>query len=124
MKNYKELALKTDHKDYQVVVDRIDKSNARLLHAALGLTTEAAEFTDPIKANIIYGKPLDIANLKEELGDMFWFLNIACDELGFTFEDLQELNIKKLKARYGDKFSSDKAINRDLEKEKEILNNN
>jgi NTP pyrophosphatase (non-canonical NTP hydrolase) len=124
MKNYKELALKTDHKNYQVVVDRIDKSKARLLHATLGLTTEASEFADPIKANIIYGKPLDIANLKEELGDMFWFLNIACDELGFTFEELQELNIKKLKARYGDKFSSDKAINRDLEKEKEILNNN
>jgi len=124
MNNYKELALKTDHEDYQVVVDRIDKSKARLLHAALGLTTEASEFADPIKANIIYGKDIDISNLKEELGDIFWFLNIACDELGFTFEELQELNIKKLKARYGDKFSNDKAINRDLNHEKKILNNN
>ena len=30
-------------------------------------------------------------------------------------------NIEKLKARYGEKFSSDRAINRDLEKERMIL---
>jgi hypothetical protein len=32
-----------------------------------------------------------------------------------------DTNIEKLKARYGEKFSSTKAINRDLEKERKIL---
>ena len=32
-----------------------------------------------------------------------------------------DVNIDKLKARYGDKFSSEKAINRDLETERNIL---
>jgi hypothetical protein len=35
-----------------------------------------------------------------------------------------DINIKKLKARYGEKFSSDKAINRDLETERKILEAN
>jgi NTP pyrophosphatase (non-canonical NTP hydrolase) len=36
------------------------------------------------------------------------------DEIGFSFEDVMEKNLEKLKARYGDKFTKDKAINRDL----------
>jgi hypothetical protein len=32
-----------------------------------------------------------------------------------------DVNIDKLRARYGDKFSSEKAINRDLETERNIL---
>jgi hypothetical protein len=32
-----------------------------------------------------------------------------------------DVNIAKLKARYGEKFSSERAINRDLETERNIL---
>jgi len=35
-----------------------------------------------------------------------------------------DINISKLKARYGDKFTSERAINRDLEKERKILEGN
>jgi hypothetical protein len=37
-----------------------------LLHAALGLCTEAGELADPIKKAMFYGKPLDVANIKED----------------------------------------------------------
>ena len=43
------------------------------------------------------------------------------DELGFSFEEAMKKNLKKLEARYGNKFTKDKAINRDLNKELEIL---
>jgi len=36
-------------------------------------------------------------------------------------EEIFDINIQKLKARYGDKFSSERAINRDLETERKIL---
>ena len=40
---------------------------------------------------------------------------------GFSFEKAMARNIAKLKARYGDKFTRDKAINRDLDKELKSL---
>jgi NTP pyrophosphatase (non-canonical NTP hydrolase) len=70
---------------------------------------------------LFYGKPLDEVNLKEEMGDLFWYLAIMADTLGVSFEEIQERNIEKLKARYGEKFTDEKAINRNLETERSIL---
>lgn len=122
MKDYKDLALRTEIKDYVSVSERFTPELSRLMHAGMGLTTEANEFLDALKKTVIYGKPLDKVNLAEELSDMMWFIAIACDTLGYSFEEIQELNINKLKARYGDKYSDDKALNRDLGAERTILN--
>jgi ribosomal protein S17E len=46
---------------------------------------------------------------------------IAMDELGTDFETEMKRNIEKLKARYPEKFEENLAENRDLEKEREIL---
>lgn len=92
-----------------------------LLHAAMGMQTEAAEFTDALKKHIFYGKPLNELNMKEELGDQMWYLALAIRKLQVTFELLAGMNIDKLAARYGDKFSSEKAINRDVENEVTVM---
>ena len=123
MKNYQQLALVTDHKSYDHVAERFTPSMSRLTHAALGLSTEANEFADQLKKHLIYGKELDKTNLIEELGDIQWFVAMACDELGTSFEQIQEININKLKARYGEKYSDEKALVRDLESERKILEN-
>jgi NTP pyrophosphatase (non-canonical NTP hydrolase) len=60
-------------------------------------------------------------NLFEEVGDIFWYLAIMADEIGFSFEDVMDRNLEKLKAKYDGKFTADKAINRNLEKELEVL---
>lgn len=96
-------------------------STIRLLHSALGITSEAGEFADALKKHIFYGKEIDRPNLKEELGDLMWYIGVACDELGISLEDVMETNIKKLRARYGGKFSEEKALNRNLDKERKIL---
>jgi hypothetical protein len=44
-----------------------------------------------------------------------------CYQYNTNIGDILDKNIAKLKARYGDKFSSDRAINRDLETERTIL---
>lgn len=93
----------------------------RLLHAGLGMLTEAQEFLKPILDNILLGNGLDLVNLKEELGDMMWYEAIACDTLGTTFEDEQTRNINKLTARYPEKFTEEAALNRDLDTERDIL---
>ncbi len=121
-KDYISNAIKTESTDFQAMNQRLQNDGSkRLLHAGFGLSTEAGEFLDALKKHIFYGKELDRVNLREELGDLFWYMAIACDELDVPFEALMQRNIEKLKARYGEKFSEEKAEKRDLETEREIL---
>lgn len=93
----------------------------RTQHGIDGIVTEAGELLDNSKKAKYYGKPFDKVNLKEELGDLLWYIGLICDEENFTIEELQELNIAKLKKRYPDKFEKDKALNRNLEGERKVL---
>ncbi len=121
-KDYIQDAIRTESTDFSAMNDRLmNDGTKRLLHAGIGLSTEAGEFLDALKKHIFYGKELDRVNLKEEMGDLFWYLAIACDELDVEFEPLMETNIAKLKARYGEKFSEQRAENRDLGTERTIL---
>jgi len=121
-KSYIKDAIKTESTNFSGMNDRLnDDGLKRLLHAGIGLSTESGEFLDALKKHIFYGKELDKVNLAEEMGDMFWYMAIVADELGFEFEEVMERNITKLKARYGDKFSKEKAEKRDLETERKIL---
>lgn len=121
-KQYIEDAVRTESPTTDALITRvIDPSNIRLLHAGMGLCTEAGEFLDALKKSIFYGKKLDRVNLAEEMGDLFWYLAIAASELGVEFEPIMENNIKKLKARYPEKFTSVDALNRNLTEERKIL---
>ncbi len=121
-KDYIQDAIRTESTDFSAMNDRLmNDGTKRLLHAGIGLSTEAGEFLDALKKHIFYGKELDRVNLKEEMGDLFWYLAIACDELDVEFESLMATNIAKLKARYGEKFSEQRAENRDLGTERTIL---
>lgn len=98
-----------------------DVRTLRLLHVAMGLCTEAGEFVDQLKKHIFYGKTLDKVNLIEELGDSSWYERIACDALEIGYLDMLERNIAKLRARFPEKFSEERAQTRDLVKERVIL---
>jgi phosphoribosylglycinamide formyltransferase 2 len=97
--------------------------SSRLLHGVSGCVTEAGELEDALKKCIFYGKELDLVNLAEEVGDVMWYLAILLDELGSSFEEVTTINIRKLKGRYPNKFSSERALNRNLDKERDILEN-
>jgi NTP pyrophosphatase (non-canonical NTP hydrolase) len=119
--DYIQNAIKTESGDYADILSRFSTRNVRLLHAAIGLSTESGEVLDMLKKHLYYGKTLDEVNLKEEMGDLFWYLAIMADALGVDFETVMKTNIDKLKARYGSKFTDEKAINRDLNLERQIL---
>ena len=75
----------------------------QLLTAALGLTAESGEFTEVVKKIVFQGKPVNDKNvfhMKRELGDICWYLAQACMALGTTFDEVIEMNVEKLKARY------------------------
>ena len=93
-----------------------DADVPRLLTAALGLSAESGEFTEVIKKIVLQGKPYNKENvfhLKRELGDICWYLAQACMALDTTFDEIIEMNVEKLKARYpGGEFDVHKSENR------------
>ncbi|HXB10640.1 MAG TPA: nucleoside triphosphate pyrophosphohydrolase family protein [Bacteroidia bacterium] len=93
-----------------------------LLHAQLGMTTEVGEFTDALKRFLFYGRAIDRINVIEELGDLVWYIGLAIHAVDTTWGEVFTVNISKLKARYPKRFETDDALNRDLEKEREVLN--
>ena len=99
----------------------IDGVDPRVLHAAIGLSTEVGELLDPIKKTIFYNKPLDVTNIKEESGDLLWYLAILYDAIGTDFETESARVINKLKARFPEKYTDECASDRDLELERDIL---
>ena len=91
------------------------------MHAVLGLSSEVGELCDAYKKSIYYGRPLDVTNVSEEIGDVLWYLALLCDDLGTTLEAEMCRNIAKLQARYPEKFSEDAANVRDLDAERKVL---
>ena len=87
-----------------------------LITAAFGLTAEAGEFTEVVKKIILQGKPYNednVFHMKRELGDICWYLAQACMALDTSFDEIMEMNVEKLKARYpGGEFDVHKSENR------------
>jgi len=110
MNNYVELAVRTESTQFN-----IDKDSQRLLHGAIGLATESGEILDALKKSIYYGRELDLRNLKEELGDVMWYIAILCDAMDYSLDDAQRDNIEKLKKRYPEGFKD--VLTRDQEAE-------
>ena len=80
-----------------------DADVPRLLTAALGISAEAGEFTEVVKKIILQGKPYNEENvfhLKRELGDICWYLAQAFMALDTDFDEILEMNVEKLSARY------------------------
>ena len=88
----------------------------RLLTAAVGMSAESGEFTEVVKKMIFQGKPVNEENLfhlKRELGDVMWYVAQACMALDTSFDEIVEMNVEKLKARYpGDEFDVHYSENR------------
>lgn len=123
MLNFKDEAMRTESSEFNMLVDKDANmyKRERLVHAAMGMQTETAEFTDALKKSLFYGKVLDVTNLKEELGDLLWYVAIAMDELDTDFETEMERVINKLKVRYPEKFTREAAEERDLDAERQEL---
>ena len=75
----------------------------RFITAAVGLSAESGEFTEIIKKIVFQGKePTEenLFHLKRELGDIMWYVAQACMALDVSIDEVIEMNVEKLKARY------------------------
>jgi NTP pyrophosphatase (non-canonical NTP hydrolase) len=104
--NYIKKILSTENKDFAGIASRLNnESSIRLLHGAVGIASESGEVMDAIKKHVFYGKTLDKANLKEELGDLFYYMGLIAHELGVSSEEVMQMNHDKLEKRYPGGFT-------------------
>ena len=96
--------------DWPVLASRLselevtaDCNVSQLMTAALGLSAEAGEFTEVVKKIFLQGKPYNednVFHMKRELGDICWYIAQACMALDTSFDEILEMNVEKLVARY------------------------
>lgn len=84
-----------------------------LVNGALGLAGECGECCDIIKKYKFQQHELDKEHLKDELGDVLWYLAEMASALGITLEDVARFNLDKLHRRYhGEKWSRERDVHR------------
>lgn len=74
-----------------------------IIYPALGLTGEAGEVADKVKKVLRdnNGQFSDErkADIAKELGDVLWYVANMAYDLGYTLEEIAQMNINKLRSR-------------------------
>ena len=73
-------------------------TNDGLTYTALGLAGEAGEVADKVK-KILRGDSIDLATIRDELGDVLWYVAMVAKELGYPLDVVAKRNIEKLASR-------------------------
>ncbi len=95
-----------------------------LMEAAGGLATEATELFESVYKSQYRSKDIDVTNIKEELGDLMWYIGDIIKQLELNMSDILEMNIEKLnKIRYknGNGFNPTESDGRDTKKERKYF---
>lgn len=94
----------------------------KLAVMGLGVAGEAGEVVELIKKHVGHGHELPPDGhelppelLKKELGDVLWYVAAIATLAGFSLDEVAQLNIAKLKARYPEGFSEAASKNRGAE---------
>ena len=102
--------LKLDKEWYTDYDTSIDLGGA--LNGCLGLAGEAGETLDMVKKWVFHEKAIDFEHLKKEIGDVMWYVAMLCESFGFDLDEILQMNIDKLRARYPEGFDTERANHR------------
>ena len=82
-----------------------------LYHALHGMVGEIGEIHS-IYQKMYQGHECEVLHLKKEFGDLLWFVAEYCTAMRWDLDEIMELNIEKLKARFPEGFEIDKSLHR------------
>lgn len=99
-------------KDGYMILDEDGIDLGGVFNACLGLSGEVGELNDMIKKWIFHEKPFDEVHAKKELGDVLWYVAMMCHSFGWDLDEIMQMNVDKLKARYPKGFDVELANNR------------
>ena len=101
--------------EYQYLASRTINTNLTVrdmeLHAMHGMAGEIGELHS-IYQKEYQGHDVELEHIKKELGDLLWFIAEYCTSYDWNLEEIMQMNIDKLKARYPEGFECEKSLNR------------
>lgn len=109
-------------REYQLEVPKeVSTSIEDPMEIVLNVIKKTLKMLDLLKKKLFYNKPINQDIVIQNTNEVISLLLAYAKCFDIDTEISWDINIAKLKARYGDKFSSDKAINRNLDIERNIL---
>ena len=103
MNEYQELAART--------INPTLYPEQQAYHALHGMVGEIGELHSLYQKSY-QGHVIDKTHLKKELGDLLWFVAEYATAMGWPLEEVAQLNIDKLKARFPEGFEVNKSLHR------------
>lgn len=101
--------------EYQKLAARTINQNlcilAQVEHALHGMSAEVGELHG-IFQKVFQGHELDEEHLKKECGDILWMIAEFCTAHDWELEEIMQINIDKLKARFPEGFEAEKSLHR------------
>jgi len=124
---YQDFVLSTTSNESRFTADFIERldtignnptaiSASLLMTAAIGMASESGEFSEIVKKLMFQGKHYNgevREHLIRELGDVLWYVANAATALDVDLEDVVQVNIDKLSARYPGGFEAFRSENRE-----------
>ena len=105
LNEYQSNAMRTTRKDLS--------PDSHLFNGILGLSGEVGECADLVKKKF-YQDGRDIYNdLKEELGDVMWYVAEVASAMEWDLEEVAQHNIDKLRRRYPEGFDAIMSLHRE-----------
>lgn len=80
-------------------------------HSMLGLCSEVGELQGLFQKKL-QGHGLNEIHVKKELGDVLWFVAEVATAYEWDLNEIAEMNIEKLEARYPNGFEVEKSLHR------------
>ena len=110
----------------QMLTDKnsaLSEDDFYFIHSVLGIVSECGELMEAFIKARIDGVEIDRVNVREEAGDILWYLAMLLRWMETDFETEADRNISKLRKRFPEKFDGHMAQqeNRDLDGERQIL---
>ena len=89
---------------YQTYADSsaVYPDDQAVVYPVLGLAGEAGEVAGKLSKHLRGDNPMDLSakrDLAYELGDCLWFVSQAAADLGYSLEEIAEMNVEKLRKR-------------------------
>jgi len=90
--------------DYQLgaLETAIYPKDKKVIYPALGLAGEAGETADKVKKYLRGDYALDSEHKKAialEIGDVLWYCATLANDLGYSLEEVAQMNLAKLRSR-------------------------
>lgn len=90
---------------------------------SIKMSAISGKVVDFIKRKVYYGVDKSEDELKGYIDSMIKLVCGMAQDLTIHIDDAKEKNLNKLKERYGKKFSEKAAVERNIDKEREVLEN-